>query len=199
MKMKNNAVKTCCKRGFTLIELLVVVLIIGILAAVALPQYNKAVKKAQGTELLNAVDAMDTALSSWYLTHGEYVDRSKDYIYILHHDSFDIDLPVLKYWKYDNLGGGTGQTSGSFIQIGCSNVSKIPAQFYSNPAGLVVRADWDSGKLVEMECNEESGNHGRKCSDVLTCEFRDVPTFACDSHCCGTGCGTPKKTCFIRR
>jgi len=63
------------QKAFTLIKLLVVVLIIGILAAVALPQYEKAVKRSRGAQVFIAARALADAEGRYYLANNEYTNN----------------------------------------------------------------------------------------------------------------------------
>ena len=73
--------------GFTLIELLVMVLIIGILAAVAVPQYQKAVDKSQYSAMIPYVHALYNAQEIYYLANGHFAQWDSE------NDSLDIDFP----------------------------------------------------------------------------------------------------------
>ena len=76
---------TQAKQGFTLIELLVVVLIIGILAAVALPQYQVAVEKSRVTQLLVSLKSFADAQEVFYLSNNAYASDPT---------LLDIDIPT---------------------------------------------------------------------------------------------------------
>ena len=79
--MKNKKLN----KGFSLLELLVVILIIGVIAAIALPQYQKAVWKSRAANLYTQIVPIGSAIQRYYMVHNTWVTDFND---------IDIDIPI---------------------------------------------------------------------------------------------------------
>ena len=159
--IKNN------NKGFTLIELLVVVLILGILAAMAMPQYFKAVERSRMTEAVTLLSNIASAQQRKYLQINKYSEKYKG-----------LDVTPKGEFSSDDKTFFTKGSTGNGFEIELSGT-----KYSEGKATATRKADGKTGQTNGLNYNYKLSRY--YASDLTQCDGDDDNGKALCADFCG--------------
>ena len=169
-KIIKNKIKQNNPKGFTLVEFLVVIVIVGILAAIALPQYRLSVDKSRYTALIPLAKSILNSQENFYMASGSYSENLED---------LDINIPSNPTGSEATLPDGTA------IILSEEDKYKYVKLYNNNlPNNYIMYQKLSKNFPNEIHCEAEIGNARAKrlCEEMGGEKIKRSLTYGYDTY-----------------
>ena len=137
--------KTQMKKGFTLVEMMIVVAIIAVLAGVAIPQYNKYVKKSETTEALRFMKQIIDAEIIYNSHSGSFLAIDTTDADDTGAEKIGFDAPTEGQFKYYKATACSGTVPGIVVQAStASGLTASTSVYMYYPSNVTLKDGFDS-------------------------------------------------------
>lgn len=174
------------KKGFTLIELLMTILIIGILSAVAFPQYTKALERSRATEAMSMVKAINDSIYAFSAGRSDAScpETFRKLSITLPTENDTTDSISLKNFRYDLKGATNALVPGT--DCPGATATRIHGGIYDYVIWNPYRVRTSETEHSRLGCYSPSGNlRSSELCQSLGLQTQDRPTVS------GGGQGMP--------
>ncbi|MFK7884914.1 MAG: type II secretion system protein [Phycisphaerales bacterium] len=144
----------CVRSGFSLIELVVVIVILGIIAAIALPRFSSGAETARLNALIASLRTYETALMEYHAMYDAYPSNAstgempEELEGMLHSRVWNASVPPLGEWDYETNVSGFAVTVGFHVKGGAGADARA--------MGLLIDERIDDGDLKSGRFQKQS-------------------------------------------